>query len=150
MGNQRITILILAFLLCFAAISCTSATGPDNPDDPNDPDTTPKSVSVEVKYVRIEPWYLESAEVVFLNWSYTNYADSAEMPKISENTHTIGGIMIKTETGITMRAEDWRKRGAVRKRFFIDGFELIFNGSEYGDVVFVHHNDGTIELISPR
>jgi len=150
MKNLKTVLIVFAIIAMTAMFfSCGLITGPSDPDDPNDPDTTPKNISVEVKYIRIEPWYLESPEVVSLNWKYSNTQGAAVMPKISENTHAVGNIPIKTETRITMRALDARKRGGVRKRFFINGVELIFNGSEYGDVVFVLHNNGKIEIISP-
>jgi len=155
------TALIVFVVLAMTAMffSCGLITGPsdpndpDRPNDPHDPDTTPKSISVGVKYIRIEPWYPESAEQVFLNWKHSSTQGSAEMLKIAENTHFVDGISIKTETRITMGAEDWRKHGKVRKRFFIcfkdKEIELIFNGSEYGEVVFVLHNNDTIEIVSP-
>jgi hypothetical protein len=151
---KKLNVCLIVFAILMISVTfftgCGTITGPDPPPPP---DTTPKNISVEVKYVRIEPWYLESSEVVSLNWKYSNTQGAAVMPKISENTHAVGNIPIKTETRITMGAEDWRKRGKVRKRFFIcfkgKEIELIFNGSEYGDVVFVLHNNDTIEIISP-
>ena len=131
--------------------ACATAGGPDDPTD------IPQSISVDVKYIRIEPWYLESPEVVTLNWKYASDQRSADMPKIAENTHFVSPVRIKTKTRITMRAIDARKRDGVRKRLIIcftlkevyREVELVFNGSEYGDVVFVLNNDGTIEITSP-
>jgi len=140
-----IVFVILMMAVFFTA--CATTTGPDDPKD------IPKDVNVDVKYIRIEPWYLESPEVVSLNWAYSDTQGAADMPKIAENTHLMSSLRIKTKTRITMGAEDWRKHGKVRKRFFISfegrETELVFNGSEYGEVVFILYNDGTIEIVSP-
>ena len=138
----------------FAAISffaCGRAGGPDGPDD------VPQSISVDVKYIRIEPWYPDGSERVPLNWKYSDTQGSAEMLKIAENTYFADDVRIKTKTRITLKALDPRKRGEVRKRFIIcftlkevyREVELIFNSPEYGEVVFIIHNNGTIEIVSP-
>jgi len=148
MKNLKNVLMIFAiFAMAVIFTACATTTGPDDPKD------IPKDVSVDVRYIRIEPWYLESSEVVSLNWKYSDTQGAADMPKIAENTHLMSSLRIKTKTRITMGAEDWRKHGKVRKRFFISfegkETELVFNGSEYGEVVFILHNDGTIEIVSP-
>jgi hypothetical protein len=146
--------VLMIFAMIAMAVMFTACASITDPDDPSD---TPQSISVDVKYIRIEPWYLESPEMVTLNWKYLDTQGSADMPKIAENTHFVSGVRIKTEIRITMGAEDWRKRGKVRKHLIIcftlkevyRETEFVFNGSEYGEVVFVLHNDGTIEIVSP-
>jgi hypothetical protein len=138
-------------LISLLPAACATATDPDDPTD------VPQNLNVDVRYIRIEPWYIESAERVFLNWKYTDTQGAVEMPKIAENTHFISSVRIKTKTRITMGAEDWRKRGKVCKRFIIcftlkevyREVELVFNGPEYGEVVFILNNNGTIEIVSP-
>jgi len=72
------------------------------------------------------------------------------MPKESENIYVAASVLIKTETAITMKVIDVWKTDYARKRLFINEIELIFEGSEYGEVGFILHNDESIEIIYPK
>jgi len=74
------------------------------------------------------------------------------MTRISEDNFSCGA-QIRTMLIIYMFVEDWRKYhdfGNVRKRLFIDGHELLFEGLVSGAVEFIYHNDGSIEVTSPK
>jgi len=137
-----IVFVILMMAVFFTA--CAQVTGPDDPQD------LPKDINVSVKYVRIEPYYPQQWETVALNWTYGDMVRAADMAKESENIYVAGSAAIKTKTEIKMKVMDVWKPGYVCKRLFVNGTELIFNGSEYGEVVFILHNDGTIEITSPK
>ena len=114
------------------------------------PDRTPRPLNVTVKYIRIEPYITQPIEAMILSWDYGQFEGGAcVMSKIAEGVFTASAL-IKTEMSISMTVMDNFKEGFVRKRIFINDQELIFQGSEYGNVAFIYHNDGTIEITYPR
>ena len=117
---------------------------------PTDPDITPKEKQISVQYIRQPPIGYQWPDVVILRWSYTNYQGAVGMTRTSEDNFSCGAL-IKTETKISMVVDDVRKEDPyVRKRLFVDGRELIFDGSVEGSVEFIYHNDGKIEITSPK
>jgi hypothetical protein len=147
MGAMRITRKSLALVLCLAAVSCTSSTSP-NPDDPN----TPKNKNISVQYIRLPPIDYIGPDVVHLIWNFTNYSGRTSMARTAEDNFSCGA-QIRTETRIYMTVEDVRKYSEcnyyTRKRLFIDGYELVFDGSACGGVEFIYHNNGNIEITNP-
>ncbi|TFH50484.1 MAG: hypothetical protein E4H01_02265 [Lysobacterales bacterium] len=135
-----IVFAILSMAVMFEA--CAGAAGPS--------EVTPKSISVQVRYERVLPVSNpQASDIVTLDWVFGSFeGGNADMPKVAEDNYTTSAS-IKTETVITMQISDFKKAGFVRKRIFINNIELIFNSSEYGQVKFKVHNDGSIEVISP-
>jgi hypothetical protein len=146
MANKHI--VIVAFLIMssfFTNTSCKSAAGPDGVDN------TPKDKSVSVQYIRIQPYDSSyGGDIVILRWNYANYTGAAGMTKVAENNFSCGA-QIKTETKTSITAEDmWKLNPWVRRRLFIDGHELIFTGPDEGNIEFIYHNDGSIEITSTK
>jgi len=117
---------------------------------PTDPDNLPKDKSISVQYIRQPPVDYNVGDVVTLKWNYPNYTGATSMAKTAEDNFSCGA-QIKTETKISMTAEDWRKYtecGYYAGHIFkIDGYQLPNPGSNCGAREFIYHNDGTIEVI---
>lgn len=118
---------------------------------PTDPDITPKSKSVTVDYARVLPVLNpEAMDITTLNWRFGNMEGGmADMSKTAENTFSAGAF-IKTETRIRIWVNDprmWNGSSLVVRRILkVDGQELVITGT-HGELTFIYHNDGRIEVI---
>jgi len=116
---------------------------------PTDPDRIPKASSVRVDYLRVLPVPTPQAmDDPTLGWSYDPYQGGASnMTKIAEDSFSVSGISIMTETKIRIWVRDPRMWNGtsleVCKALKIDGQELE-TGSIYGTITFIKGNDGKI------
>lgn len=141
--------LSLIFALSSVVLSCTDVT--------TDSAIAPRNITVSVDYVRVSPVDLRSSNVALVRWSYGfNTGVASLIAREPDGNDFNTAASIRTETKITMHVEDWRKVPSppvtsyyVRKRLLISDHELIFEGSEFGSVEFIYHNDGSIEITNP-
>jgi hypothetical protein len=146
MKTKNLGLIIFSILLFSVFFSACGTVG----GNPNGPDV-PKDKNVSVQYIRVGTIDGNVGNIVNLRWGYAGYSGVAAMgPRVDDENNFSCGAQIKTETKISIGSEDWRKYTEcgyyARKRLFIDGYELTFEGSGCGSVEFIYHNDGKIEI----
>jgi hypothetical protein len=138
--NVLMICVILAMAVIFTACAQVG---------PTDPDRVPKSSNVRVEYLRVLPVPTPQAmDDPTLGWSYdSNQGGASNMTKIAEDSFSVSGISIMTETKIRIWVRDPRMWNGtsleVCKTLKIDGQELEV-GSIYGTITFIKGNDGKI------
>ena len=112
-------------------------------------DTDPKPKTITVKYARILPvLHPDYPDEITLNWYYEpSQGGACDVPKIAEDTFSISGIGIMTETRITICVRDPRHYNGSSDQMcqylYIDGQELSVS-SQRGQTIFIYGNDGKI------
>ena len=146
MKAKNVLIVFAVILIAMSFFACdiftTSKIGKD---------TKPYPKNITVKYVRVQPIPSPSSpNLISLTWLFGSYqGGDGPMTLISDNEFQRGGVLIKTETVITICVTDPQEFNGspceVCKYIYIDGQELVVSYT-YGQVKFIYHNDGKVEV----